>query len=255
MKVLLVRAESTPDDDARAMIFSGLDVTTEPYITVSASGDGGAASRANELIGALCLAGAWLIVTSAAATRALDSILGSHILRAGLERAITNGASFAAVGPTAARSLTDLGVRDVIVPERAHTAAALLESLSTAVSGTAILPLSSIGDSLLPSTLRARGWQVVSRVVYETSAVTIRPISATALAHGAFDALVLRSPSAARAVAHFAGSLPRNVRVVAGGPTTALAAQRLGIHISAVATNSQADSITACVLKALEVGT
>ncbi len=247
MKVLLVRADGTPDDDGHELRSRGLDVTAEPFIEVVPCTDGQAAYRAAELLSAAAVPQAWLVLTSAAGVRALVSLLGLDEVRAGIGHAQDAGAGFAAVGPTSARALTDLGVLDVLVPERAHTASALLDSLRPLGPATAVLPRSSIGDTLLPDTLEARGWEVVSRVVYETSTVSTPPIAAHQLRSGGFDALVLRSPSAARAVAQLAGRVPEHTRVVAGGPTTALTAQRLGIAVAAVARDSRPGSIADAV--------
>lgn len=255
MRVLLVRAESTPDDDGRLLRARGFDVTAEPFIEVTASTDPGASVRARELLSAAVAPHAWLVLTSAAGLRALVALTNATEVRAGLVRAQGAGARFASVGPTSARALVDLGVRDVLVPERAHTASALLDALRSMGPATAVLPRSSIGDSLLPQTLESRGWDVVSRVVYETTTVSTPPQTAPQLRAGAFDALVLRSPSAVRAVARLAGTVPSVTRVVAGGPTTALTAQRLGITVAAVARDSRPESIADAVRDALPVVT
>ena len=95
---------------------------------------------------------------------------------------------------------------------------------------TAVLPRSSIGDALLPSTLEARGWTVTSRVIYETTAVSTPPAAAQRPAGRG-----VRRPRAPLTVgrtsggSRLAGPLPERTRVIAGGPTTALTARRLGI--------------------------
>ena len=248
-----MRADGTPDADGRELVARGLDVTAEPFITVAACDDDEAPVRARELLAAATTSGAWLILTSAAGARALVSLLGADDVGRGLARAEDAGVRFAAVGPTSAGALVELGVRDVLVPERAHTASALLDLLQPHGPARAVLPRSSIGDSLLPLTLEARGWDVVGRVVYTTTPVAEPPQAAAGLRAGAFDAVVLRSPSAARAVARLAGSVATRTRVIAGGPTTALAAQRLGIDVAAVARDSRPESIADAVCDALAI--
>lgn len=246
-----MRADSTPDDDGRILRERGLDVTAQAFIEVAACTDADAPSRARALLEAAASPHAWLILTSAAGVRALVSLLGADEARRGIARARDLGARFAAVGPTSARALLDLGSAEVLVPERAHTASALLDALGAVAPATAVLPRSSVGDALLPSTLDSRGWTVTSRVVYETTAVRTPPTAAQGLRDGEFDALVLRSPSAARAVSRLAGPLPERTKVIAGGPTTALTAQRLGISVSAVARDSRPQSIADTVQDAL----
>jgi uroporphyrinogen-III synthase len=254
MRVLLVRADSTPDDDGRILRERGFDVTAQPFIEVAACADPDARSRARALLEAAATPEAWLIVTSAAGVRALVSLLGPDEARRGIVQARDLGARFAAVGPTSSRALVDVGAAEVLVPERAHTASALLDALRGVAPATAVLPRSSVGDTLLPSTLDARGWAVTSQVVYESTTVATPPVAAQGLRDGEFDALVLRSPSAARAVARLAGPLPIGTKVIAGGPTTALTAQRLGIAVAAVARDSRPESIADSVQDALAVG-
>lgn len=253
MRVLLVRADSTPDDDGRILRERGLDVTAQAFIEVAACSDPDARSRARALLDAAATPQAWLMLTSAAGVRALVSLLGADDTRHGIARALDLGARFAAVGPTSAQALLDLGAADVMVPERAHTASALLDALGSVAPAVAVLPRSSVGDALLPSTLDARGWTVTSRVIYETTAVSTPPAAAQGLRDGEFDALVLRSPSAARAVSRLAGPLPERTKVIAGGPTTALTARRLGIAVSSVARDSRPESIADSVQDALAI--
>ena len=247
MKVLLVRPEGAPDDDERALRVAGFQVTSEPFIQVTPCDDPGAPARAHALLSALQGEGAWLVLTSAAGVRALSAIVGADALRSSLSTASARGARFAAVGPASAAALSDHGVDDVLTPVRAHTASALLAAMAGVPAATAVLPRSSIGDGLTPTTLEARGWTVIAEVVYETTAVAQRPANADGLARGEFDAVVLRSPSAARAVREFVGILPTSTTVIAGGPTTALAAQRLGFTVAAVSSDSRAASITAAL--------
>jgi uroporphyrinogen decarboxylase len=67
------------------------------------------------------------------------------------------------------------------------------------------------------------GWEVEEVVVYETDEVAVVPPSAARLAAGEFPALVLRSPTAVRAVARHVSVLPAGTVPVCGGPTTAAA--------------------------------
>jgi uroporphyrinogen-III synthase len=76
-------------------------------------------------------------------------------------------------------------------------------------------------------------------VVYETSVVRPEPVSTTLLRSGDISAIILRSPSAARAVAQHLGQRT-HIPVVVSGPTTAEAAQSLGFNVAAVSESPSA---------------
>ena len=161
MKVLLVRADDTPDLDAGALAARGAEVTSEAFISVRPSSDSAAEQRASEIVDGLHSSGAWLVLTSAAGIRALATLLGPDAVGIRLRAAHAAGARFAAVGPTSARALTMLGIDDVLVPATSHTASGLLDALSSTAPGVAVMPRSTIGDAHIPDTLKARGWTVV----------------------------------------------------------------------------------------------
>ncbi len=247
MKVLLVRPDGSPDDDARELSRCGMVVVSDPFISVRTCNDDYAHTRALELLSASALHGAWFVLTSASGLRAMTDLLGPQAITEQLSSAQSQGTRFAAVGPASAAALRDAGINEILVPHVAHTAAALLDALADVVPATAVLPRSSISAPLLTETLDRRGWTVIAREIYETTTVVRRPHSADALSAGEFDVIVLRSPSAARAVAHFS-VIPPNTAVVAGGQTTASAARSLGFRIDQVSADSRAGSIAAAVL-------
>jgi uroporphyrinogen-III synthase len=143
-------------------------------------------------------------------------------------------------------------VSEVITALRGHTASALLDTLSVVPAGTAVLPRSDIADAVIPATLEARGWSLVPQVLYRTRPVEQPPASLAALKSGGFDAIVLRSPSAARAVRHFTDALPERTRIVCGGPTTAMAARRLGLTVTTTAIDSSSAGIVGAVIRAVD---
>lgn len=247
MTVLVIRAQGTPDADVVALRARGLRVESDPYLTVAPCDDDTARERAADVLAACAGPRSWLVVTSAAGVRALTALAGTDAVRAAVSTA-----RVAAVGPTSEAAVTDLGAGAVLVPS-SPTAAGLLDLLRNVPASTAALPRSSIADPLLPDTLRARGWTVVERVVYRTEAVERPPRTVERVQAGAFSAIVLRSPSAARALVQHA-RVPVGTAIVAGGPTTALAARRLGLPVDAVSTRATADGIADAVQRVVAPG-
>ena len=253
-RILVVRSATTPDSDSDALRANGFDVTHDPYIAISVCDDEGAAARAHAILESLLTPGAWLICASAMAVRAVTDLAGSEAVSHGLTRAESMGARFATVGPASEAAIRELGVGNIVTPLRGHTASALLDTLSRVPAGTAVLPRSDIADAVIPATLEARGWSLVPQVLYRTRPVEQPPASLAALTSGGFDVIVLRSPSAARAVRHFAGSLPERTRIVCGGATTAMAARRLGLTVTTTAIDSSSEGIAAAVIRAIDPG-
>jgi uroporphyrinogen-III synthase len=251
-RILVVRSATTPDGDSDALCANGFDVTHDPYLAISVCDDDDAPARAHAILESLRIPGSWLICASAMAVRALTELAGSEAVSRGLTGAESMGARFAAVGPASEAAIRELGVGNVITPLRGHTASALLDALSCVPAGTAVLPRSDIADAVIPATLEARGWSLVPQVLYRTRPVEQPPASLAELRSGGFDAIVLRSPSAARAVRHFTGSLPKRTRIVCGGPTTAMAARRLGLTVTTTAIDSSSAGIVGAVIRAVD---
>lgn len=250
-RVLLVRGNGRVDADLAALAAAGVPAVSDPYLNVRTCDDRDAPHRAQALLNDLDHAESWLIATSANGVWAIVDLAGRPIVEKRLIAAERAGARFAAVGPTSAQALQELGVREVLVPSRQHTASALLASLDELTPGVAVLPRSDIADALLPDALRTRGWAVHEHLLYRTETVNTRPQTAPALAEGAFEVLVLRSPSAVRAVRTHA-MVAASTAVVAGGPTTALAARRAGIEVCAVAHDSTPSGIARTVARVLD---
>ena len=245
--VLLIRADSAGDLDTQALLDLGLNVTADPYIEVTPCDDDQALERVAELFAALEQPNAWFILTSAAGIRALNEIASAEAVSAALQQAQESGVKFAAVGPTSAQALHDLGITQVLSPETLHTAAELVELLRAEQVGTAVIPRSAIGASYLPESLTQFGWTVLQRTVYETTTVAKTPQSASFLKAGDFDAVVVRSPSAARALFEHCGQVPSGTAVIATGPTTAAALEQLGSHVTVISPGTSPQDIAACV--------
>jgi uroporphyrinogen-III synthase len=72
------------------------------------------------------------------------------------------------------------------------------------------------------------------------------PVSTLLLQEGHIGALILRSPSAARAVHQKFGSAP-SVPVVVSGPTTAAAAGELGFTVVGISESPAAEDMAAAI--------
>jgi uroporphyrinogen-III synthase len=96
-----------------------------------------------------------------------------------------------------------------------------------------LLPSSEIGLPDLADALRAQGYRVDRVPAYAPRPLAAPPAVATDLRAGCYDAVLLTSPSLARAVAELrpAGS----VLMVAIGTTTAAGAATAGLRIAATA--------------------
>lgn len=249
-EVLLVRALGGDDRDAEALTSRGIPIVEDPYLTVAACVDDGAADRARHCLAAITDTADWLVVTSQAALRALTQLTGRSAVVDALATGQARGLQVATVGSATQRVLAELGARDVVVPS-VSTAAALQGVLATRPAASVIAPQGSQAMKGLAFGLRELGWQVDEQVVYETATVPDRPVSADPLAAGSFAAVVFRSPTALRAVARFVPRLPDSTLVVCGGPTTAAEAERLAIGTVVVSPAPTADAVADTVLAAL----
>jgi uroporphyrinogen-III synthase len=226
--VLLVRAAGGEDSDAEAIRALGISVIEDPYLVVTPSADEAAVLRADHVLEALRADADVLLLTSRAALRALDALVGHEAVLAAVAAGVARGLRGAAVGPSTAEALRGLGVTDVLEPDIA-TSRGLLAALRAQTRGgggspgRAVLPCGAQAMKGLGSGLSADGWDVDEVVVYTTDEIGGMPSSAADLAAGRIPAVVLRSPTAVRAVARHVPTLPPGVVAVCGGPTTAAA--------------------------------
>ncbi len=218
--ILLVRPDGN-ETDAAALTSRGVPALVDPYLVVRPVAD---ASDARSLLDELAIAGPadWLVLTSPRAMAAWGELVGTDALTSAVAAARTRGLRIAAVGSSTAASL-DAEVELV----GQSGAEGLVADLRELPAGTAIVPASSIARPELTSGLAAAGWTVRTAAVYDTVPVSERPSSSGALSAGNLAGVVLRSPSAAAAVASWA-TVPDGIRVYAVGPTTSAAASTYG---------------------------
>jgi uroporphyrinogen-III synthase len=250
--VLLVRAAGGEDRDAQALGALGIDVIEDPYLVVEPCADRDALRRAEAVLSALRDDADVLLLTSGAAVRALDALVGRDALDGAIAAGVGRGLRGAAVGPSTADLLRELGMRDVLEPEvatsrgllaalRAWPALAALEALR-AVQPCGARAMKGLGAGLVED-----GWHVEEIVVYTTEEIAGTPSSAAELAAGGIPVVVLRSPTAVRAVARHVPELPDGTVPVCGGPTTAAEAAAVWGARHVVSDGPTADAVARTV--------
>ena len=218
-RVLVTRER--PGELGAMLTARGATVVHVPLIEVQEPADGGERFR-RELAGLGDFD--WLVVTS---------VPGAE--RAGRAAADARTTLLAAVGSATARVLADLAGRPVDVLPAVQRAGALADALIERCRGVRsrmFVAQADRAERTLVDRLTEAGHDVTACVAYRT--ILLRPdVSTVADA----DALVLASGSSAEAWVGAFGTQTPPV-VVAIGPTTAAAAEKFGLKISSVATDS-----------------
>ncbi|MFM8155552.1 MAG: uroporphyrinogen-III synthase [Actinomycetes bacterium] len=250
LPVLLIRSEGN-DTDAESLAALGIDSIDDPYVRIAPVGDSMMAHMLVEQLRERADEQTWFIATSPMTMPALIELVGEHVLREAIASAVSRGVHAAATGERTARTLRDLGFTKVMVPMVA-SAKALVEELADLPPARAMFPCGNLALDTLPDGLRQLGWHLAQVVVYETSTVTQEPKSVELIRRCEISAIVLRSPSAARALVHFL-SPPIPIPVICAGVTTADAARGLGLDVVAVADSPGADDVAVAVRRVLGV--
>ncbi len=140
--------------------------------------------------------------------------------------------------------LAELADRPVDLVPDVERAEGMLDAWPSGDVGRALLALADRAAPTLADGLRARGVTVEVVDAYRTTLRTPAPDEIEALA--ATDAVLLASGSAAESLA----ALPiarRKQRLVAIGPSTAAAAERLGLAVDAIAASPRAADVVAAL--------
>lgn len=238
--VLLVRA-SDNEADASALKSLGISSITDSYLTMKQSDSD---IDAVALLEQLRAGVDWFVVTSQMAIPSWANLVGRNALESAFHTATQAGMKIAVVGNKTAETVRALGVDVDLIP-REPSAAGLIKEMPNGV-GSILFPHGSIAMRALPDGLTAAGATVHEGVVYETSVIDELPVSTLLLQQGHIGALILRSPSAARAVHQKLGSAAQ-VPVVVSGPTTAAAASELGFNVAAIAESPAAEDMAAAI--------
>lgn len=222
MTTLLIRPNRN-EADQEAVAARGVDVTVEPFLTISRVDNPEGASR---LLG-MVQSGepAWLVVTSLNAWENWLAQLPPGVL----EEAIVGHRSlrFGAIGDTTAEILYALGVDEVAIPRRSD-GDSLADHLAQSEPCSVVLPSGSISMRSIPETLVPRGFLVAEEIFYHTETVTQTPASVEKIISGEITSVVFRSPSAVRAFFSFLPEPPSSLALVCGGRTTAGEVERCG---------------------------
>lgn len=236
LPVLLVRASGN-EADAAALSELGLPSVIDPYLSITPLPGADGYAAATSLLENLTSLGSgdWVVATSANGLRFWGQLYGANNLGTALAAAGERGVRFAGIGEASATMYAEFGIHDVFVPTSPYGEELAADLIAAAGAGPhrALVPAGNLAMPTLTNALNAADWTVTSVVVYETDSVATRPVTAEALTRGDFSAVLLRSPSAARAVVEFAGAT--TVPVICGGTTTAQVAAELGLTVAAVA--------------------
>lgn len=226
--VLLIRAYGN-NEDADALAKLGIDSLIDPYLKISIVDD---ATAARNLLSLLVSSPEplWLIATSVNAIRYWAELVGEDLLRKSI--ASRTDLHFAAIGDKTAGILRKYGAKEILLPPEAHSLSLANLLIAEHLPGHALIPGGNLAMQNLPTSLSASGWQISTAVVYMTEALADEPRSAQLLRNQEISAVLLRSPSAVKALTNFVPS-PK-VPLVCAGITTARAVEAQGLSVAAI---------------------
>jgi uroporphyrinogen-III synthase len=244
--VLLIRASGN-EADADALAKFGIGSVVDPYLQLSIAPDARPALTLLSEI-ASCIPPIWIIATSANAIEYWAKLVGENTLR----KTFTSQRDlhFAAIGVKTAEMLGRYGAKEVLVPPKANSLALAEVLVSDPRPGHAFIPGGNLAMQNLPTSLLAAGWQVSTATVYVTETVVLEPISVQLLRNQEISAILLRSPSAVRALTHFVPS-PK-IPLVCAGATTAIAVQTQGLKVATISAEPTPTSVAVAVRALLE---
>jgi uroporphyrinogen-III synthase len=187
----------------------------------------------------------WLVVTSANAVR----IIGERLAAAGLSPRALGHLRIAAVGPSTADALKELGLAVELMPEQ-YVGEALAAALAPRVSGQRVLLVRArAARDVVPDVLRGAGAMLTIVDAYQTA----MPSDAAERAKDIFtqsalpDGIVFTSGSTVRnlvqVVAEAGLTVPREVACVSIGPVTSAALREAGLRVAAEAETATLDAL------------
>jgi uroporphyrinogen-III synthase len=221
MKVLLVRANRN-EVDQEALTQVGIESVSDPYLKITSVPNPDGALELLERLRAP--EPKWLVITSQNAMEFWHKQLPHQALEQTLP---TANAHYAALGATTKSHLIQLGAPAVITPDN-NTSRTLADIISEGPAMPVLVPSGSISMKSIPETLVPRGFTVFEQVFYRTEQTEHPPPSAGRLKSWGITAVLLRSPSAARAFVEHNPSANNEISVICGGITTARHLMNLG---------------------------
>ncbi|AOY56590.1 uroporphyrinogen-III synthase [Candidatus Rhodoluna planktonica] len=248
MTVLLIRANRN-DIDAQHLAALGISSRVDPYLRISSVKNiAGAMRMLSELDDAKKSTArpTWLAITSTNALSYFDDLLPEHELDRIFDK--NSNVKFAAIGNQTSSQLIARGATEVLQPVNANSES-LADLMCKGTAGTVVIPSGSIAMETLANRLADSGFKIVSEVVYETSFVSESPVSVDEVRDGMFDAVLLRSPSAARAFEQFNPNA--SVKVICAGEATAIQAQKLGLNVAAVSAGPDPQLVAQTIAKVI----
>lgn len=241
MTAVLLPRPAGSDADAQLLEHAGITVVADPYITTIPLLDPDSMTARRRLAAALPEAS--LVVTS---VRALSSFIDFC--------EVDRSSTVFAIGPASAAAARAAGFADVRLPDDGADNVSLVRLIARHRPAAIVIPRSTAAPSGLTDDLGAIGIEVHQERIYTTLPVDERPTSADALAAGAFDAVIVRSGSAARALAQFVPRWPGHTAVVAGGRPSSLVLRDLGMPVSAISERPDAATVVATTIALLGLG-
>ena len=256
MTVLLIRANRN-EVDALELAAVGVTSLVDPYLEISGLSNHDGADR---MLSAIESAEGnsvptWLVVTSTNALECFERLLEPGSLGRAIRN--TEHLKFAAIGEMTAEQLLDRGADQVLTPRGFNPMAkvdsqSLADLLCQTPAGIAVIPSGSLAMEGLSRNLIDHGFEVVSELVYQTREAHSTPSSVSKIQQGQIEAVLLRSPSAARAFVRFNG-LPRNIKVFCAGQTTASQVRELGLVVTAVSDDPSPLSVARTIAQHMNV--
>jgi uroporphyrinogen III methyltransferase / synthase len=202
----------------------------------------------------------WVLFTSANAVR----FFFARLCSLGYDARILSGARLGTVGSATVSALAEQHLRTDFVPRRYTGLDWAMEA--PALEGKRILlPRSEIADEALLHALQQRGARVEAVTAYRVAAATPEPQALQSLMDGQVDVVALFSPSALRGLlamlegqrppgtiqppGDWAAAILNRQAVACVGPTTAQAAQQLGVRVDVTAQPFTADGLVEALVQ------
>ncbi len=180
----------------------------------------------------------WILLTSANAVRFFAQALPTGV----------SLPSLAAVGPATAAAMTGASLGVSAHPDR-FTGVELAEALGPLQGNRILLPRSRRGRDEIISALNEQGAHVDDIAIYDTVACAPSPEMRTELARGV-DVLTFTSPSTVESFSHHVFRECWGSALIACiGPTTADAAQRLGLSVEIVPDTYTVDGLIDAIVR------